>query len=85
MKAGYKSSSGYNDFSLLATIEATWDLAPLTSNDRDASDMSEFFAGQPSRSAPLALPVFLLIVASFAGALSVVATAFFLRTRKKRR
>jgi hypothetical protein len=41
--ANYTSSRFYNHSSLLATIEANWDLAPLTSSDRNARNMGEFF------------------------------------------
>src|SRR5712691_3641936 len=33
----------YNHYSLLATIEKTWNLAPLTSKDAGVSPMMEFF------------------------------------------
>jgi phosphatidylinositol-3-phosphatase len=42
--AGFRSDAAYNHYSLLRTIEAAWDLAPLTANDRDATAMSDFFA-----------------------------------------
>src|SRR5439155_1068490 len=48
-KTGYSSSFGYNHFSFLATVEANWNLANLTANDRDAPNLTEFFVGQPSR------------------------------------
>src|SRR2546422_9455355 len=43
VKPTYTSSVAYNHFSLLATIESNWNLAPLTSNDGGASPMTEFF------------------------------------------
>src|SRR5205807_2635324 len=48
VKKGYASSYPYTHFSVLATIESNWNLTPLTSNDRDAAHMGEFFLGQPS-------------------------------------
>lgn len=40
-KAGYTSSSRYNHYSLLRTIENLWGLAPLTQNDRSAPTMND--------------------------------------------
>lgn len=42
-KQSYVSSSVYNHYSNLRTIESNWGLLPLTSNDAGASVMSEFF------------------------------------------
>jgi hypothetical protein len=52
--ANYTSSRFYNHSSLLATIEANWDLAPLTSSDRNARNMGEFFTNPsgPDTTAP---------------------------------
>ncbi len=43
VRPGYRSSTSYNHYSLLKTIEAAWGLPPLTNNDANASTMSEFF------------------------------------------
>src|SRR5437773_1030709 len=48
-KTGYLSSFAYDHFSFLSTVEANWNLASLTPNDRDAPNMAEFFVGQRSR------------------------------------
>src|SRR5712691_1500177 len=48
VKTSYSSSIDYNHSSLLATIEANWNLPPLTANDSGAANMSEFFLGFPS-------------------------------------
>src|SRR2546425_8253697 len=48
VKTSYASSIDYNHSSLLATIEANWNLPPLTANDSGAANMSEFFRGSPS-------------------------------------
>jgi acid phosphatase len=48
VKPGYTSSIAYDHFSVLATIESNWNLAPLTSNDGGASAMTEFFQTPPS-------------------------------------
>src|SRR3989454_1103144 len=48
VKTSYASSIDYNHSSLLATIEANWNLPPLTANDSGAANMSEFFVGFPS-------------------------------------
>jgi phosphatidylinositol-3-phosphatase len=45
VKAGYRSSAGYDHYSLLRTIEDNWGLAPLAGGDGGASSMKEFFAG----------------------------------------
>jgi phosphatidylinositol-3-phosphatase len=41
--AGFRSGTAFDHYCLLRTIEAAWDLAPLTAHDRDAAVMSEFF------------------------------------------
>jgi phosphatidylinositol-3-phosphatase len=43
-KAGFKSNVAYTHYSLLKTIETSWGLAPLTSNDSSATPMSDFFS-----------------------------------------
>jgi phosphatidylinositol-3-phosphatase len=40
---GFRSTTWYNHYSLLRTIEQAWDLAPLTTNDSGSSPMSDFF------------------------------------------
>src|SRR5207253_2686089 len=42
-KAGYRSTTTYNHYSLLRTIESSWGLAALTSNDGGATKMSDFW------------------------------------------
>src|SRR2546427_1543975 len=42
VKTNYQSSSSYSHYSLLKTIETVWDLPPLTSDDAEASAMTEF-------------------------------------------
>ena len=41
---GFTSSTRYNHYSLLKTIEQAWALAPLTANDSAAVAMTDFFA-----------------------------------------
>src|SRR5207253_209042 len=48
--AGFRSSTHYNHYSLLATIESAWGLSPLTTNDASATPMSDFF--NSTQSAP---------------------------------
>jgi hypothetical protein len=43
--AGFRSRVAYNHYSLLRTIEAVWDLKPLTAHDAKATVMADFFAG----------------------------------------
>jgi hypothetical protein len=43
VKSHYRSSRRHNHYSLLRTIEANWGLAAFTSNDAQASPMTEFF------------------------------------------
>lgn len=43
IKKAYQSSSQYTHYSFLRTIEANWNLPPLTSNDANAPAMTEFF------------------------------------------
>ncbi len=35
----------YNHYSLLRTVEVAWGLEPLTTNDAQATAMSDFFPG----------------------------------------
>jgi len=48
--AGFRSSTRYSHYSLLSTIEQAWGLAALTTNDRAATPLSDFFT------APTATP-----------------------------
>src|SRR6266567_3430837 len=41
-KTGYQSSNQYDHYSMLKTIETSWGLSSLTSNDGNAGDMNEF-------------------------------------------
>ena len=43
VKPGYRSGRRYDHYSLLHTIEAAWQLAPMTANDAHAPTMNEFF------------------------------------------
>jgi hypothetical protein len=43
-RAGYRSPRRYDHYSLLHTIEADWDLAPLTANDAGATTMNDLLA-----------------------------------------
>src|SRR5206468_249358 len=43
VKTAYTSSTAYDHFSVLSTIESNWNLPPLTSNDQNAPKMNEFF------------------------------------------
>ncbi len=45
-KTSYQSSSQYDHYSILKTIETSWGLAGLTSNDGNAVDMNEFLNAQ---------------------------------------
>jgi phosphatidylinositol-3-phosphatase len=42
VKTGFRSAQPYDHYSLLRTIEAAWNLAPLTANDAGAATMSAF-------------------------------------------
>jgi hypothetical protein len=42
--AGFRSSIAYSHYSILKTIEQSWGLSSLTSNDANANAMSDFFA-----------------------------------------
>ena len=48
VQPGFRSGVAYDHYSLLKTVEASWGLAPLTSNDSSASPMSDFFGSTPS-------------------------------------
>jgi hypothetical protein len=43
--AGFRSGVHYDHYSLLKTIETSWNLSPLTTNDANAQPMSDFFGG----------------------------------------
>src|SRR6266581_4173170 len=47
VKKAYSSSTSYNHYSYLSTIEANWNLPSLTSNDASATPMTEFFGTSP--------------------------------------
>jgi acid phosphatase len=42
---GFRSAVAYNHYSLLRTVEVAWGLDPLTTNDAQATVMSDFFTG----------------------------------------
>src|SRR5213080_4193140 len=43
VKKAYTSTTSYDHYSYLSTLEANWNLASLTSNDASATPMTEFF------------------------------------------
>jgi hypothetical protein len=43
VKRGYTSGTRYTHYSVLHTIEVSWDLMPLTTNDQTAPVMADFF------------------------------------------
>ncbi|HYT01204.1 MAG TPA: alkaline phosphatase family protein [Thermoplasmata archaeon] len=47
-KPGYNSSAAYNHYAFVATLEANWNLPPLTLNDSAATPMNEFFIPGPT-------------------------------------
>src|SRR6266571_1335687 len=47
VKKAYSSSTSYNHYSYLSTLEANWNLPSLTSNDASATSMTEFFGTSP--------------------------------------
>jgi outer membrane biosynthesis protein TonB len=53
---GFTSAIPYTHYSLLKTIEAAWNLAPLTANDAAASPMSDFFGLTAPAPAPSPSP-----------------------------
>ncbi len=89
VKTAYASSYGYTHYSVLATIESNWNLSPLTSNDRDAPHMGEFFLGQPSRGfrnpPPHPIPLAYVATISGAGGVALIVTGVILVRREKRR
>jgi len=48
VKVGYVSQVSYNHYSLLRTIETSWQLATLTGNDGGASAMTDLFVSTPA-------------------------------------
>ena len=54
--AGFRSGVSYDHYSLLKTVETAWGLPPLTSNDAQASPMSDFFNQAPPPPAPAPAP-----------------------------
>lgn len=49
--AGFRSSVSHSHYSMLSTIEQSWGLAPLTTNDSGSPSMSEYFTA-PTATAP---------------------------------
>src|SRR2546428_4924606 len=47
VKKAYGSTTSYNHYSYLSTLEANWNLASLTANDASAPPMTEFFGTSP--------------------------------------
>ena len=47
VKKAYSSTTSYNHYSYLSTLEAEWNLASLTPNDASATPMTEFFRTSP--------------------------------------
>src|SRR5256884_789047 len=47
VKKAYSSSMSYDHYSYLSTLEASWNLPSLTSNDASATPMTEFFGTSP--------------------------------------
>src|SRR5437773_2535948 len=47
VKKAYSSTTFYNHYSYLSTLEAGWNLASLTPNDASATPMTEFFGTSP--------------------------------------
>src|SRR6266516_3511967 len=47
VKKAYSSTTSYNHYSYLSTLEANWILASLTANDASAPPMTEFFGTSP--------------------------------------
>lgn len=58
VQIGYTSTTPYNHYSLLATIESIFSLNPIGANDAGASTMDEFFAQGPAGVGILTPPVF---------------------------
>jgi len=48
VKTGFTSNVGYNHYSLLRTVEASWGLSTMTTNDAAASAMSDIFGTSPA-------------------------------------
>src|SRR5881296_2264573 len=46
-KANYGTTNLYNHYSWLRTVEVNWNLQALTSNDANATPMTEFFTANP--------------------------------------
>ena len=63
---GFRSGAGYNHYSLLRTVEASWGLAPLAAGDSGATPMSDFFTQAPTGS--------LAVVSASPGSLDVFAS-----------
>src|SRR5438094_5315854 len=47
VKKAYTSTTSYDHYSYLSTLEASWNLPSLTSNDASATPMTEFFGSSP--------------------------------------
>ena len=73
VKQAYVGTGSYNHYSFLQTVETNWGLSSLTSNDANASPMTEFFANTttppPSGNQPSSLWTNPLVIAVILGAI----------------
>ena len=84
-RRAFTSTVAYDHFSILATIEANWNLTRLTSNDVAASTMNEFFlAGSPRVPAPQGPSVLLFFEISSIVVIALVAAGLLVSRRRKR-
>jgi acid phosphatase len=83
-KPAFASSIPYDHYSLLATIEANWNLSALTTNDRAAASMEEFFIGRLPRGPPPMLFTIDLVIEVLVGAAAITGIAAILMFRRRR-
>jgi len=73
VKKAYVGTGSYNHYSFLKTLETNWGLSSLTSNDANASPMTEFFASTttspPSGNQPASFWTNPLVIAVILGAI----------------
>jgi len=84
---GLKSTSSYNHYSFLKTLEAVWGLQSLESTDANAAPMTEFLNGSSTPSSPsgLVIPMPLILLSGAAGIAMIGGGLIYALRRRARR
>ncbi len=84
---GLKSTSSYNHYSFLKTLETVWGLQSLESTDANAASMTEFLNGSSTPSSPpgLVIPMPLILLSGAAGIAIIGGGLIYAMRRRARR